>query len=77
MGFTEVSLNREILRINKYDMEPSMDDLCGYINANWDPLLEDLEEMGFHDKLTNKRLLVKNNGSIKRVVIDLIAGEYE
>ncbi|GAB2213294.1 hypothetical protein Drorol1_Dr00021318 [Drosera rotundifolia] len=77
MGFIEVSLNREILRINKYDMERSVDDLCGCINANWDPLLEDLEEMGFHDKLTNKRLLVKNNGSIKRVVMDLVAGENE
>ncbi|KAL9267686.1 JOKA2-like protein [Drosera capensis] len=77
MGFTEVSLNKEILRINKYDMERSVEDLCGYIDANWDPLLEDLEEMGFHDELTNKRLLVKNNGSIKRVVMDLVAGESE
>ncbi|GAB2240568.1 hypothetical protein Droror1_Dr00021086 [Drosera rotundifolia] len=40
MGFTEVSLNEEILRINKYDMERSVEDLCGYIDA-----LEDLEEM--------------------------------
>ncbi|GAB2213276.1 hypothetical protein Droror1_Dr00021299 [Drosera rotundifolia] len=40
MGFTEVSLNEEILRINKYDMERSVEDLCGYTDA-----LEDLEEM--------------------------------
>ncbi|KAL9269472.1 Histone deacetylase 6-like protein [Drosera capensis] len=69
MGFTEVSLNKKILRINKYDMERSVENLCGYVDVNWDPLLEDLEEMGFHDKLTNKRLLVKNNGSIKHVRI--------
>ncbi|GFZ12003.1 ubiquitin-associated (UBA)/TS-N domain-containing protein [Actinidia rufa] len=41
----------------------------------WDPILEELQEMGFSDKETNRRLLKKNNGSIKRVVMDLIAGE--
>lgn len=30
---------------------------------------------GFHNKEINKTLLKKNNGSIKRVVMDLIAGE--
>lgn len=30
---------------------------------------------GFNDTETNKILLKKNNGSIKRVVMDLIAGE--
>jgi next-to-BRCA1 protein 1 len=30
---------------------------------------------GFHDDETNKRLLKKNNGSIKRVVMNLINGE--
>lgn len=30
---------------------------------------------GFCDDETNKRLLKKNNGSIKRVVMDLLAGE--
>jgi len=30
---------------------------------------------GFLDKEMNKKLLRKNNGSIKRVVMDLIQGE--
>lgn len=30
---------------------------------------------GFYDTEMNKKLLKKNNGSIKRVVMDLIAGE--
>ncbi|XP_016458014.1 protein JOKA2 [Nicotiana tabacum] len=73
MGFKQVDLNKEILRKNEYDLEQSVDDLCGV--AEWDPILEELEEMGFSDKEMNKKLLKKNNGSIKRVVMDLIAGE--
>ncbi|MCD7451642.1 hypothetical protein HAX54_012904 [Datura stramonium] len=45
-----------------------------------DPILEELEEMvnvvGFCNKEMNKKLLKKNNGNIKRVVMDLIAGEH-
>ncbi|KAK4427087.1 protein JOKA2 [Sesamum alatum] len=73
MGFKQVDLNKEVLRMNEYDLEQSVDDLCGV--AEWDPILEELQEMGFHDKEMNKMLLKKNNGSIKRVVMDLIAGE--
>lgn len=73
MGFKQVDLNKEVLRMNEYDMERSVDELCGV--SEWDPILEDLQEMGFHDKDTNKKLLAKNNGSIMRVVMDLIAGE--
>ncbi|KAK6795095.1 hypothetical protein RDI58_008548 [Solanum bulbocastanum] len=73
MGFKQVDLNKEILRKNEYDLEQSVDDLCGV--AEWDPILEELKEMGFCDKEMNKKLLKKNNGSIKRVVMDLIAGE--
>ncbi|XP_057950695.1 protein JOKA2 isoform X2 [Malania oleifera] len=73
MGFKQVDLNKEVLRMNEYNLEQSVDDLCGV--SEWDPILEDLEEMGFNDKEMNKELLKKNNGSIKRVVMDLIAGE--
>ncbi|KAL9243110.1 hypothetical protein vseg_017038 [Gypsophila vaccaria] len=44
-------------------------------DSEWDPILEELKEMGFEDKGTNKKLLAKNNGSISRVVMDLIAEE--
>ncbi|CAK7357300.1 unnamed protein product [Dovyalis caffra] len=63
MGFKQVDLNKEILRRNEYDLEQSVDDLCGV--AEWDPILEELQEMGFCDKEMNKKLLKKNNGSIK------------
>jgi len=73
MGFKQVDLNKEILRQNKYNLEQSVDDLCG-VNE-WDPLLAELNEMGFDDTETNKELLAKNGGSIKRAVMDLIARE--
>ncbi|CAL1405328.1 unnamed protein product [Linum trigynum] len=73
MGFKQVDLNKEILRMNEYDLDRSLDDLCGV--GEWDPILEELKEMGFCDNETNKKLLKKNNGSIKRVVIDLLTGE--
>ncbi|KAA8540765.1 hypothetical protein F0562_024316 [Nyssa sinensis] len=75
MGFKQVDLNKEILRMNEYNLEQSVDDLCGV--AQWDPILEELEEMGFCDEEKNKRLLEKNNGSFKRVVMDLVAGEKD
>lgn len=43
MGFKQVDLNKEILRQNNYNLEQSVDDLCG-VNE-WDPLLAELEEM--------------------------------
>ncbi|XP_021292139.1 protein NBR1 homolog [Herrania umbratica] len=73
MGFKQVDLNKEILRMNEYDLEKSVDDLCGV--AEWDPILEELQEMGFCDAEMNKKLLKKNNGSIKGVVMDLLTGE--
>lgn len=73
MGFKQIDLNKEVLRVNEYDLERSVDDLCGV--SEWDPMLEELKEMGFEDKDTNRKLLAKNNGSITRVVMDLIAGE--
>ncbi|XP_068305298.1 protein NBR1 homolog isoform X3 [Pyrus communis] len=73
MGFKQVNLNKEVLRMNEYNMEQSVDDLCEV--SDWDPILEELQEMGFCDAEMNKKLLVKNNGSIKRVVMDLINGE--
>ncbi|KAL5750604.1 hypothetical protein ACOSP7_025207 [Xanthoceras sorbifolium] len=73
MGFRQVDLNKEILRMNEYNLEQSVDDLCGV--AEWDPILEELQEMGFPDEEMNRKLLKKNNGSIKRVVMDLLTGE--
>lgn len=43
MGFKQVDLNKEILRLNEYNLEQSVDDLCGVFE--WDPILEELQEM--------------------------------
>ena len=43
MGFKEIDLNKEILRENEYDLEQSVDALCGV--SEWDPILEELQEM--------------------------------
>lgn len=43
MGFKQVDLNKEILKKNEYDLELSVDDLCGV--EEWDPMLVELEEM--------------------------------
>ncbi|XP_057516062.1 protein JOKA2 isoform X2 [Amaranthus tricolor] len=73
MGFKDNDLNKTVLRVNGYDMQRSLDALFGV--SEWDPMLKELEEMGFEDRVTNHKLLTKNNGSITRVVMDLIAGE--
>jgi len=43
MGFKQIDLNKEVLRLNKYDLVQSVDDLCGF--AEWGPLLAELREM--------------------------------
>ncbi|KAJ0891133.1 hypothetical protein HanPSC8_Chr09g0350011 [Helianthus annuus] len=39
MRFKNLDLNKEILRMNNYDL----DDLCGILE--WDPILDELREM--------------------------------
>ncbi|XP_008777228.1 protein JOKA2-like [Phoenix dactylifera] len=68
-----IDLNKKVLRSKEYNLEQFVDDLCD--SAEWDPLLAELQEMGFSDNDINKKLLIKNGGSIKRVVLDLISGE--
>ncbi|WOH05239.1 hypothetical protein DCAR_0624653 [Daucus carota subsp. sativus] len=63
-----------LLRMSEDDVEQSVDELSG-ISDEWDTLLVELEEMGFSDREKNKTVLEKNNGSIKRTVMDLIVGE--
>ncbi|KAJ0715777.1 putative Gnk2-like domain-containing protein [Helianthus annuus] len=36
MGFKQLDLNTEVLRMNDYDLEKSIDDLCGVLE--WDPI---------------------------------------
>ncbi|XP_076929994.1 protein JOKA2-like isoform X2 [Bidens hawaiensis] len=43
MGFKQLDLNSKILRMNNYDLEKSVDELCGV--SEWDPMLDELQEM--------------------------------
>jgi next-to-BRCA1 protein 1 len=43
MGFGQADLNKEVLRQNEYDLQKSIDDLCGF--HEWDPLLAELKEL--------------------------------
>jgi next-to-BRCA1 protein 1 len=70
MGFSDRKLNIELLVKNKLDLRRTLDDL--FAAAEWDPILEELEEMGFYDTEMNRRLMFKNNGSVKRVVKELV-----
>ncbi|KAF0913064.1 hypothetical protein E2562_020219 [Oryza meyeriana var. granulata] len=44
MGFRKVDLNKEILRRNEYNLEQSVDELCGILE--WDVLHDELHELG-------------------------------
>ncbi|KAJ0531964.1 hypothetical protein HanRHA438_Chr09g0374201 [Helianthus annuus] len=43
MRFKNLDLNKEILRMNNYNLDKSIDDLCGILE--WDPILDELREM--------------------------------
>lgn len=75
MGFTNRNLNSLLLDKNNQDLQLTVDDLL--LGAGWDSLLKDLQEMGFSDTFTNLRLLIKNEGSIKRVVKELVEMEKQ
>ncbi|KAL3898747.1 MAG: hypothetical protein SGPRY_012779 [Prymnesium sp.] len=44
--------------------------------SEWQASLDDLEEMGFGDRDLNKRLMVENEGSVKRTVKALVTGNF-
>uniref|UniRef100_A0A0E0BWQ2 ZZ-type domain-containing protein n=2 Tax=Oryza meridionalis TaxID=40149 RepID=A0A0E0BWQ2_9ORYZ len=44
MGFGQVDLNKEIIRRNEYNLEQSIDELCGILE--WDALHDELHELG-------------------------------
>lgn len=41
-------------------------------DSSWDAMLDDLDEMGFSDRETNRRALAKHDGSLKRAVKELV-----
>lgn len=70
MGFADKALIETVIEKNGPDLVSCARDL---ISLNeWDSMLDELAEMGFEDRHLNKKLMVKNNGSIKRTVKDLV-----
>merc|ERR1719421_1018950 len=47
-------------------------DACARELAEWATLLDDLADMGFNDRALNTKLVIKNDGSIKRTVKELV-----
>jgi len=70
MGFSDESMIDAVLAKNGDDIDACTRDLSAA--AEWDPLIDDLCEMGFGNVELNKTLLLKHNGNVKRAVKDLV-----
>lgn len=70
MGFTDKNMVAQVIEKHGDDVEACARDLAAA--SEWDSLLDDLAEMGFHNRELNKTLMLKNHGNIKRTVRDLI-----
>ena len=70
MGFNGASLIEAVIAKNGDDLDACVRDLAAA--AEWDPLLDDLEEMGFGNRELNRTLMLKNSGNVKRTVKDLV-----
>jgi next-to-BRCA1 protein 1 len=70
MGFNDASLIEAVIAKNGADLDACVRDLAAA--ADWDPLLDDLEEMGFGNRELNRTLMLKNSGNVKRTVKDLV-----
>jgi len=77
MGFRQLDLNKEVLRQNEYDLQKSVDDLCGF--HEWDPLLAELKELGFDDDTDIREALARDEGGsiMKRVAMNLLSREKD
>jgi len=70
MGFIDEGMVDAVVAKNGDDVEACARDLA--VASEWDPLLDDLEEMGFGNRELNKSLMLKNDGNMKRTVRDLV-----
>merc|ERR1719274_397360 len=66
MGFTDATMVDLVLAKHGADLEACARDLAAA--SEWDALLVDLNEMGFHDRELNKTLMLKHAGNLKRTV---------
>merc|ERR1719231_2248833 len=70
MGFADDGMLAAVIDKHGDDIEACARDLAAA--SEWDSLLADLEEMGFHNRSLNQALMLKHAGNIKRAVKDLV-----
>ncbi|PUZ47632.1 hypothetical protein GQ55_7G181900 [Panicum hallii var. hallii] len=70
LGFLQADLNKQVLRQNNYDLEQSVVDLCGF--NEWDPLVEDISDLGSDDAEMNEVEVVDNSDEEGFIVTDLV-----
>jgi len=70
MGFVEPAMVDVVVAKHGGDVAACARDLA--VATEWNPLLDDLEEMGFGNRELNKALMLKNDGNVKRTVRDLV-----
>ena len=69
MGFADAELVQFVVERNGPDLDACVNDLA---TLNDEAGLRDLAEMGFTDAKLNAKLLIKNRGSVKNAVRDLL-----
>merc|ERR1719235_374271 len=70
MGFVDATMVGAVLAKHGADLDACARDLAAA--SEWDSLLDDLNEMGFHDTERNKTLMLKHSGNVKRTVKELV-----
>jgi len=71
MGFHDAGMiETAIAKHGEADVGACARDLAAA--AEWDPLLDDLAEMGFTNRELNKSLMLKHSGNLKRTVKELV-----
>ena len=71
MGFTDTEMVQYVVEKNGADLDACARDLAAL--GGWAEGLTDLLEMGFENTMLNAKLMIKNGGSVKNTVRDLVA----
>merc|ERR1719421_1842494 len=70
MGFSNVAMVDVVLGKHGADLEACARDLA--MATEWEPMLDDLAEMGFANRELNLQLMLKHDGNVKRTVRELV-----
>jgi len=73
MGFTDDAAVATVVNKHGPDLQACARDLVS-LTSEWATLLDDLAEMGFDDRQLNTKLMLQNDGNLKRTVKALVEG---